>query len=54
LIHCYYRLNHPIESKKRKQQLGHGQANEGGTGDIAAVKDFEFARNELAQIQNAR
>lgn len=49
-FHC--RLNHPIEVKKRK--MSKIVAPEGSTPEAAVIKDFEYARNELAQVQDAR
>ena len=50
-----YRFNHPIEVKKRRREmLTNGAVAEGAAGDVGVVKDFEFARNELAIAQNAR
>ncbi|XP_028407643.1 kinesin-like protein KIF14 [Dendronephthya gigantea] len=43
----YFRFNHPIEVQQRKQENSE-------KGENVAPKDFEFARNELAQVQNAR
>lgn len=48
----FFRLNHPKEVKKRK--MSKSEAPEGNTPEAAVLKDFEFARNELAQAQNAR
>ncbi|RMX47546.1 hypothetical protein pdam_00019081 [Pocillopora damicornis] len=48
----FFRLNHPKEVKKRK--MSKSEAPEGSSPEAAVLKDFEFARNELAQAQNAR
>lgn len=49
------RLNHPIEVKKRRKTSVKGKSSESGTTEAAVVvKDYEFARNELAQAQDAR
>ncbi|EDO29392.1 predicted protein, partial [Nematostella vectensis] len=50
----FFRLNHPIEVKKRREKIRHGEVPEGLPPESAGAKDFEFARNELAQVQNAR
>ena len=50
----YFRLNHPIEVKKRKKEIKQGGGTEGINPESVGTKDFEFARNELAQAQNAR
>jgi len=48
----YCRLNHPKEVKRRK--MSSSAAPEGSNQEAVVVKDFEFARNELAQAQDAR
>ncbi|XP_015758599.1 PREDICTED: kinesin-like protein KIF14 [Acropora digitifera] len=51
----FFRLNHPIEVKKRRKTSVKGKSSESGTTEAAVVvKDYEFARNELAQAQDAR
>ncbi|XP_068734565.1 kinesin-like protein KIF14 isoform X1 [Montipora capricornis] len=58
----FFRLNHPIEVKKRKKvsvsnSTESGSSTERGVAAETAstvVKDYEFARNELAQAQDAR
>lgn len=51
----FFRLNHPIEVKKRRKTSVKGKSSENGTTEAAVVvKDYEFARNELAQAQDAR
>jgi hypothetical protein len=42
------RFNHPIEVQQRRQE------NSEKGESVVVPKDFEFARNELAQVQNAR
>ena len=45
---CFrYRFNHPIEVQQRRLENSEKSEN-------TLPKDFEFARNELAQVQNAR
>lgn len=53
-MHCwlYCRLNHPKEVRRRKMSTS--AAPEGSNQEPVVVKDFEFARNELAQAQDAR
>ncbi|KAL9988342.1 hypothetical protein ACROYT_G002777 [Oculina patagonica] len=48
----FFRLNHAKEVKKRK--MSKSAAPEGNNQEAAVIKDFEFARNELAQAQDAR
>ncbi|CAB4013754.1 kinesin KIF14 [Paramuricea clavata] len=43
----YFRFNHPMEVQQRRQENSE-------KGESVVPKDFEFARNELAQVQNAR
>ncbi|XP_074614854.1 kinesin-like protein KIF14 [Acropora palmata] len=51
----FFRLNHPIEVKKRRKTSVKGKSSESGITEAAVVvKDYEFARNELAQAQDAR
>lgn len=52
-IAYHYRLNHPVELKKRRK-TSQSVAVESGDPEIAVAKDYEFARNELAQAQDAR
>ena len=50
-----FRLNHAIEvGRRRAEQLQEGVVAEGVSPEAIVIKDFEFARNELAQVQNAR
>ncbi|KAM7447173.1 the TRAFAC class myosin-kinesin ATPase superfamily [Porites harrisoni] len=49
----FFRLNHPVELKKRRK-TSQSVAVESGDPEIAVAKDYEFARNELAQAQDAR
>jgi len=46
-------LNHPVELKKRRK-TSQSVVVESGDPEIAVAKDYEFARNELAQAQDAR
>ena len=49
----HYRLNHPVELKKRRKN-SQSVVAESGDPEIAVAKDYEFARNELAQAQDDR